>query len=150
MNTSPASNPFTGLKGALAGLMSGGWLGLLLGLLFRRRIAPMLAALESLFAQWKAGTLPMPAAPAPGLVRVRGIARAAAAGRQAAVPGVSRPRRQPAARAAAPRVVACCRPEASLSSALLLPAPAPRALRLLRRRARCTTDPCGKEQTCTP
>jgi hypothetical protein len=63
MNPSPP-NPFTGLKGALAGLMSGGWLGLLLGLLFRRRIAPMLAALESLFAQWQAGTLPRPVAPA--------------------------------------------------------------------------------------
>eukprot|EP01035_Chromulina_nebulosa_P050457 gene50457-68604_t len=42
-------NPFTGLKGALAGLMSGGVLGLLLTLLFQRRIAPLLAALESLF-----------------------------------------------------------------------------------------------------
>jgi hypothetical protein len=65
MNTSPVSNPFTGLKGALAGLMSGGLLGLLLSLLFRRRVAPMLAALESLFAQWQAGTLPLAAAPLP-------------------------------------------------------------------------------------
>jgi hypothetical protein len=63
MNTS-SSNPFTGLKGALAGLMSGGWMGLLLGLLFRRRIAPMLTALEKLFAQFQAGTLPLPVAPA--------------------------------------------------------------------------------------
>jgi hypothetical protein len=65
MDTSPASNPFTGLKGALAGLMSGGLLGLLLSLLFRRKIAPMLEALERLFAQFKAGTLPLPAVAAP-------------------------------------------------------------------------------------
>jgi hypothetical protein len=77
MNTH-APNPFTGLKGALAGLMSGGWRGLLLGLLFRHRIAPMLAALEKLFAQFQAGTLKLPAAPA--------------AGPQAAAPAAPRPR----------------------------------------------------------
>jgi hypothetical protein len=87
MNTTPVSNPFTGLKGALAGLMSGGWMGLLLSLLFRRRIAPMLAALESLFAQWQAGTLvplavsvPLPAVPA------RAVARTPVASRQALAP----------------------------------------------------------------
>ena len=63
MNT-PASNPFSGLKAALAGLLSGGWMGLVLHLLFHRRIASALAALENLFAQWQAGTLPPPAAPA--------------------------------------------------------------------------------------
>ncbi len=102
MNTH-APNPFTGLKGALAGLMSGGWLGLLLGLLFRRRIAPMLAALETLFAQWKAGTLPIQAAG-------RVTAPVVAAGRQAAAPRARHRagRRAPAAPAqpvaAAPRL----------------------------------------------
>jgi hypothetical protein len=83
-----SSNPFTGLKGALAGLMSGGWMGLLLGLLFRRRIAPMLAALEGLFAQWQAGTLPIAVA----VVPVRTM-------RQAVAPRVPcGPRRAPVSR----------------------------------------------------
>jgi hypothetical protein len=156
MNTSPASNPFTGLKGALAGLMSGGWMGLLLGLLFRRRIAPMLAALETLFAQWQAGTLaplavalPIPAAP------VRTIARTAAAERQAAAPVAPRVRRRrvpgsrrgPAIQAAAVRVclVAWHRP-----AALRLPVPGLRAPRPQRRRARCTKNDVGKAHLRTP
>eukprot|EP01035_Chromulina_nebulosa_P004722 gene4722-6440_t len=56
--------------GALAGLMSGGWLGLLLTLLFRRQIAPLLTALEGLFARWQAGTLP----PAPVRTTARPVA----------------------------------------------------------------------------
>jgi predicted lipid-binding transport protein (Tim44 family) len=111
MNTSPASNPFTGLKGALAGLMSGGWLGLLLGLLFRRRIAPMLAALESLFAQWQAGTLPLPATrcPAPAaatLVAVPAPAHAVPRARSTRRRRASASRRRPVASAATPRAVA--------------------------------------------
>jgi hypothetical protein len=109
MNTSQ-SNPFTGLKGALAGLMSGGWMGLLLGLLFRRRIAPMLAALETLFAQWKAGTLaplavalPIPAVPASAAAspaaprarrRVAAPRRRARAGRRCPIACATTPRPQ--------------------------------------------------------
>jgi hypothetical protein len=107
MNTSSASNPFTGLKGALAGLMSGGWVGLLLGLLFRRRVAPMLAALEGLFAQWKAGTLPLPAAPARPAARSPATAR-----RQPAAVAGPRARRTPAERCrqVIPAAVAPVRP----------------------------------------
>ncbi len=64
MNT-PAANPFTGLKAALTGLLSGGWRGLVMHLLFYRRISAALAALEALFAQFQAGTLPAAPAPAP-------------------------------------------------------------------------------------
>jgi hypothetical protein len=62
MNTHP-ENPFTGLKGALAGLMSGGVTGWLLALFFRRHFAPAFAALERIYDIWKAGTLAGPAAP---------------------------------------------------------------------------------------
>jgi hypothetical protein len=147
MNISP-SNPFTGLKGALAGLMSGGWLGLLLGLLFRRRIAPMLAALESLFAQWKAGTLPVPAAPGP----VRAAGRASAADRRAGPPAAPRVR-APAAhgRPVEPAVVARIRVVAwGRPAAMRLPVTALRALLPLRRRARCTKNGAGGAHSCTP
>jgi predicted lipid-binding transport protein (Tim44 family) len=113
MNTSPASNPFTGLKGALAGLMSGGWVGLLLGLLFQRRIATMLAALEGLFAQWKAGTLaPLAVAqPVPAPVRHR-----------AASPAVARTgRRSPCGRLRATRCRADAAPVAAPRTAVLRP-----------------------------
>ncbi len=60
MNTHPA-NPFTGLKGTLAGLLSGGVMGLLFALLFRRHLA--LAALERIYDMWRAGTLAAPTAP---------------------------------------------------------------------------------------
>jgi hypothetical protein len=150
MNTSPASNPFTGLKGALAGLMSGGWLGLLLGLLFQRRIARMLAALEGLFAQWKAGTLPLPTAP------VRPAARAPAARKQAAAPMESRARRAPASRcrpavqAAAPRAPVWCRPGTPFARARPRFAPTLGAPRPLRRRARCTENADGRVRLRTP
>ncbi len=115
----PAANPFTGLKGALAGLMSG-WMELLLGVLFRRRITAALAALEALFAQWQAGTLPplAPAAPVAAIpalpARVRkasraprapcGEPRAPRAARPASV-GTSALRRRPATPALTPRGV---------------------------------------------
>jgi hypothetical protein len=140
MNTH-VPNPFTGLKGALAGLMSGGWMGLLLGLLFRRRIAPMLAALESLFAQWKAGTLPVPVAP------VRTGAQAPAGRAQAVAPLAPRARRhvpvarrpavpvgrQQVTRAAAPRVRAAAFHAAGVPFSLT---PVLCALRPPRRRIR--------------
>jgi hypothetical protein len=113
--------------------MSGGWLGLL----FQRRIARMLGALEGLFAQWKAGTLPVPAVP------VRRTARAG--GSQAAGPGMPRPRvpaarREPVARAAAPvmPVAAARRPAVLFCPGPALRAPPPPRLRPPRRRARCT------------
>ena len=58
------ANPFTGLKKDLAGVLSS-LFGLLFSLLFARRITESLNALESLFAQWQAGTLPPIPAPAP-------------------------------------------------------------------------------------
>jgi hypothetical protein len=141
MNTS-SSNPFTGLKGALAGLMSGGWLGLLLGLLFRRRIAPMLAALETLFEQFRAGTLaplavalPIPAAPA------RPTARTPAPRTQAAAP---RARRTPGSRRGQiiPPAAAPVRPAAGHQpAASRLPVASPHALRASRRSGRCTARP---------
>jgi predicted lipid-binding transport protein (Tim44 family) len=145
MNTSPASNPFTGLKGALAGLMSGGWLGLLLGLLFRRRIAPMLAALEGLFAQWKAGTLPMPVAPAP-VRRKEQPVRAQTAAPRARRGSRPAARRRPIARVAASPV----RPAAWHRPGIALPASArPCALLPLRRRARCTKKRDGTAESRT-
>ena len=66
----PSPNPFSGLKASLALILSGGWMGLVLHLLFRRRITAALTALESLFAQWQAGLLPSarsPLAVAPAL-----------------------------------------------------------------------------------
>jgi hypothetical protein len=114
MNTSPASNPFTGLKGALAGLMSGGWMGLLLGLLFRRRIAPMLAALEALFAQFKAGTLPIPAAPGQAPAAARPAApRAHHCPRHRTAAARRRPVARPAALGARPAAL-CARPAVTL------------------------------------
>jgi predicted lipid-binding transport protein (Tim44 family) len=149
MNTPSASNPFTGLKGALAGLMSGGWMGLLLGLLFRRRIAPMLAALESLFAQWKAGTLPMPPA-AP----LRPTARTPTAARQAATPSAPRARcRVPTARRmqVAQRAAAGIRPTVPPPSvAPQRPMPSLRAPHPSRRHARCTKNANGEAQSRTP
>ena len=99
MNAHPA-NPFSGLKGALAGLMSGGLMGLLLHLLFRRHFAPALAALEDLYARWRAGTLPPPAMPAPAAPHARpsGGPRRAPAGTSRA-PGARRPMRAQAPRA---------------------------------------------------
>jgi predicted lipid-binding transport protein (Tim44 family) len=149
MNTSPASNPFTGLKGALAGLMSGGWLGLLLGLLFRRRIAPMLAALESLFAQWKAGTLPMPPA-AP----LRPTARTPTATRQAAAPSAPRARcRVPTARRRQiiQPAVALVRPAAAHPPAApRAPAPPRRAPHPPPNRARCRKNAAAKRRPGMP
>ncbi len=141
MNTSPASNPFTGLKGALAGLMSGGWMGLLLSVLFARRIAPMLAALERLFEQFRAGTLPLPAAP------LRPAARTPLIGRRAAAPAAPRARRPgPAARrrpaaqaAAAPVRAAAWHP----SAAPRLPEASPRAPHPPPSHGRCTKNAEG-------
>jgi hypothetical protein len=153
MNTSPVSNPFTGLKGALAGLMSGGWMGLLLGLLFRRRIAPMLAALESLFAQWQAGTLPIPTAPVrPAAQAPSG--RTPATRKQAAAPAESRARcRVPASRRR--HVIQAA--ATSVQPAAWPPSAAPRALLpFLRRphpppyRARSRKNAAGKRNSRTP
>ncbi len=147
MNTSTSSNPFTGLKGALAGLMSGGWLGLLLGLLFRRRIAPMLAALESLFAQWQAGTLPIPTVP------VRPTARTPVARPQPAAPAAPRARRVAASRrrqviqtAAAPVRPAAGHPPAAsheLTPRQRAPHPPPH-------RARCRKNAAAEPHSSTP
>jgi hypothetical protein len=153
MNTHPV-NPFSGLKAALAGLMSGGWLGLLLTLLVYRRVAAALAALEGLFAQWQAGTLPLPAAPA------------RAAGTPAAAPAPARRRagaggRTPAARAAAPQMPAVAGRCAAVPS---FPAPPPHAVFALRagqpwnRRGaeaaggdgRCRKNAAGRRHACTP
>jgi hypothetical protein len=136
MNTA-SPNPFSGLKGALAGLVSGGWMGLVLRLLFWRRIAPMLTALEGLFAQWKAGTLPVPAAP------VRST-RPAAARPQMAAPRARRSprapasRRPPVARAAAPRAQHAAWQGPDMPR---LPKPAELALPPLPDRTRCTGKP---------
>jgi hypothetical protein len=146
MNTSPASNPFTGLKGALAGLMSGGWLGLLLGLLFQRRIARMLGALEGLFAQWKAGTLPLPAAPAP----VRPSARTPAARKRAAAP---RARRVGASRCRQVMQTAARRSQAAAwhrPVRLRLRGSPSHALRPPPRPARCSKNAAGKVRSRTP
>ncbi len=136
-------NPFTGLKGALAGLMSGGVMGWLLALLFHRRIAPMLAALETLFAQFKAGTLPLPPAPAQATPRTPRPQSAAA--RACPRPRASTPRR----RATAPRqpvAPAAIRP---VADAPRLPWPSPRARPMHRHRARCTKndDPNARLRT---
>ena len=143
----PALNPFTGLKGALAGLMSGGWLGLLLHLLFQRRIAPMLAALESLFAQFTAGTLPLPAVP------VRTIASPPATRLPATAPRIRRPgpaarvRRQPVPPAAKSSI-----PQATWDAT----APphthghAPYSAVVSRPRARCRKNPDGAPNIRTP
>ncbi len=146
MNTSP-SNPFTGLKGALAGLMSGGWMGLLLGLLFRHRIAPMLAALEGLFAQWKAGTLALPAAP------VRPTTRTPVARKQAAAPAAPRAhcrgsvsRRRHVTQPVAARVQP---PSWPALAAPRLPMPSLRASPPSRRHGRCTKNAASKARTRT-
>jgi hypothetical protein len=142
MNTS-SPNPFTGLKGALAGLMSGGWLGLLFGLLFRRRIAPMLAVLEKLFEQFRAGTLPLPAAP------VRPTARTSAGRTQAAASAAPRARCRPASRrsqvilaAAAPVRPAVGHPLA----ASRVPAPAARAPHPPPCPARCSKNAASRSR----
>jgi hypothetical protein len=155
MNTSLASNPFTGLKGALAGLMSGGLLGLLLGLLFRRRIAPMLTALEGLFAQWKAGTLaplavalPVPAAP------VRPKARTPVARPRAAAPVMSRARcpveasrRRHVHRPAAAPVRAVAWPPLVAPRLLVAPSRAPHPP---PHRARCRKTPLASVASARP
>jgi hypothetical protein len=152
MNTHP-TNPFTGLKGALAGLMSGGWLGLLLGLLFRRRIAPMLVALEKLFEQFRAGTLPVPATPA----RIRAASQAPAARAPAASRAGARPNhsRRPAAPdmrqpVAHPAVLPVQEAAWKGVSRLACPKPALRAPLAVPRHARCTENRQGKAYTCTP
>ncbi len=102
MNT-PLANPFSGLKAALATLLSGGWRGLVMHLLFYRRIQAALGALESLFAQWQAGTLPAIAprppaparTPAPSAPRPQSVPRAPRARRLA-------PRRRPVTTATSP------------------------------------------------
>jgi hypothetical protein len=97
MDTAPSSNPFSGLKATLARILSGGWVGLVLHLLYRRRIEAALTALEDLFAQWKAGTLAPPAvalAP-PAVAPVRTAARTPAAGGQAAAKAAPRAGRRP-------------------------------------------------------
>jgi hypothetical protein len=58
-----ADNPFSGLKAAFSRIASGFWASLLFNLLYRRKIEACLAGLEALFAQWKAGTLPLPPTP---------------------------------------------------------------------------------------
>jgi hypothetical protein len=100
MNTAPSSNPFSGLKATLARILSGGWMGVVLHLLFRRRIEAALTALEDLFAQWKAGTLaplavavPMPAAGRE--VAAAGVAPARHRAPRAAGRKASRVRRRP-------------------------------------------------------
>jgi hypothetical protein len=161
MNTTASPNPFSGLKASLARILSGGWMGLVLHVLFARRINAALTALEDLFAQWKAGTLASPAialaSPAVALAvgipaRVRTTAPARAAGRQAAVPAAphalrSRPaaRRRLVAQAAAPRVArfhAAGVPD-RLAPALDGPRPS-------RRRARCTKRIEGKAPWSSP
>jgi hypothetical protein len=131
-------------------------MGLVLHLLYRRRIEAALTALEDLFAQWKAGTLaplavalPVPAVPA---MRVRMAAPAPAAGGQARAPAAPRvrvpaARRKPAPPAVAARVRAAAWP---FPSALRAPAPAWRALRLLRRDARCTKNCDARARFCMP
>ena len=101
-----ASTPFSGLKAALTGLMSGGWIGLLLHLLYGRRIAAALGALEALFARWQAGALPplqaavpAPVSLAPPQATPRKTTARSPAPRQAAPRRARRPAR-PAARAA--------------------------------------------------
>jgi hypothetical protein len=148
MNTSPP-NPFSGLKGALAGLVSGGWVGLVLRLLFWRRIAPMLTALETLFAQWQAGTLPVPAAV------VRASAQAPAAAPRAVAPCARRRtgRRVPAARRAPVVQAAVLRAPVvawDRSAALRGIGPALYALHPPRRRARSRKNADGGTRTRTP
>jgi hypothetical protein len=142
MNTTPSPNPFSGLKATLARILSGGWMGLVLHLLFRRRIEAALTALEGLFAQWKAGTLaPLAVAlPVPAVPAMRTGTRARAAGGQvAAAPRGRRPVAAACAVAVSPvtaqRVVvtAWCWPAVADSFASPL-----YALRPSRRRGRCT------------
>ncbi len=106
------ANPITGLKGALAGLMSGGWMGLVLHLFFLRRITAALTALESLFAQWQAGTLaPLPAATEPPTIAPAAIpvsSAAAAPRRPSGSPRRTRARDHASA----------CRPPASADGSL--------------------------------
>jgi hypothetical protein len=136
----PSSNPFTGLKGALAGLMSGGWMGLLLSLVFRRRIHAALTALEGLFAQWKAGTLKLPDMPAPVRSRVQAAAPAPVGASVVARLRRRSPRVAERRVAAAPRerVVRVARVWAAVWCDARVPRLPARAPRLLRRRGRCT------------
>jgi hypothetical protein len=136
-------NPFSGLKAMLARILSGGWMGLVLHFLVRRRINEALTALEELFAQWKAGTLaplavalPVPAAAPAGAVGPR-VAAPPQARRRAprGVPAAQRPapplRHLPGALAAAPRV------RVAAFQAADVPLSSAPALSPLRRRARC-------------
>ncbi len=95
----PAANPFSGLKATLAGILSGGWMGWVLGLLLARRLTDALTALEGLFAQWKAGTLPplpLPLPASPARTPAPTATRQAAASRAPRAPR-SAPRRRTAA-----------------------------------------------------
>jgi hypothetical protein len=147
MNIPASPNPFSGLKATLARILSGGWMGLVLGLLFQRRIHAALSALESLFAQWQAGTLPLPAVAIPARGRTDPLPRATA--RQVAGSRARRPagRRRPVIQAATLRV----RPAAWHRPGAVHPlAPSPCALRVPRRRARCSENADGKACFGTP
>ncbi len=133
----------------LARILSGGWMGLVLHLLYRRRIEAALTALEGLFAQWKAGTLaplagasaPLAVAlPVPAVPETRTTGRARGAGGQAAAAPCGRrsvvvARPVTVSLAAAPWVAAmgwCCQAVTdSFASSL-------DDLRPSRRRGRCT------------
>jgi hypothetical protein len=155
MNITLSPNPFSGLKAMLARILSGGWMGLVLHLLYRRRIEAALTALEDLFAQWKAGTLAPPAAARPVALAMRAAEQVPAGGRQAAVaaaprarrPGVPAARRGPVARVAAPRVrvMAWCQPDAERRLA-----PARCVVRPARRRARCRRMPAARHTLARP
>ncbi len=130
--SAPACNPFSGLKAALTGLLSGGWMGLMLHLFFRRHMTAALTALETLFAQWQAGTLPQapaaaPVAPRPVAARKPGAASAAGYPRS---PGrrPARPARAIAAKAPAAELPAIAPRDRDLPACPRRPPP---------RRARC-------------
>ena len=147
MNTH-APNPFTGLKGTLDGLMSGGLLGLLLSLLFRRRIGPMLAALENLFAQFQAGALAPPAL----ALTLPAAAPAPPAGKQTAAPRRRPPvRRKPIPRAGAAAAAAPAPVVAWYGAdAPRRPASIPRPQNPSRRSARCRKNRSSKPRLATP
>ncbi len=141
----PAANPFTGLKAALAGLLSGGLFGLLMHVLFARRLAAALAALEALFARWQAGDLP-PLALRPIATPRRPAAATAASAR----PACARrrrpaPARKPAATSAAVAAIPAFAP--AHFAAVDLPAQQPTAK---PRHARCTKIVPTDGRRCTP
>ncbi len=129
----PAANPFSGLKATLARLLYGGWLGLLLSLIYRRRITAALTALESLFAQWQAGTLPVPTpTPAPKAPRLRASAAHTPATPRAGRKRATRPHSVPAKPVRPPSVASA--PRIHLT---------PRAIRLPPKHARIQKGPMG-------